>query len=323
MTKVVLPGQNTAGQPGGYAALDGAGGLLVPAYLEAAQQASAPAAPATGRTRLYVDNNGLLQLLPATGGARRMTSDWGSGAAFPASGMAQGDTYRHTSLGLHTYTGAAWRQEARLEVPDAATRNGLPTGQLYVGYQVYVTGQQILWEWDGTGWRFVRFYGNYHTDALAPTGAWTQGNQTLATNATVYPLNFSATDRVNPLVTLGTSATAGASNDQLTLNARGIWTFEGTIYSYGPNTSSSTVTRGSQVYLYVPGGGTEIGTSAGGSILIELPNLNAANYAIRIPFTYQGFADAGDTFRIGVASNASDGTAGAIERAWVTAKLLA
>lgn len=101
MTKVVLPGQNTAGQPNGYAALDGAGGLLVPAYLEAAQQATAPAAPAAGKTRLYMDSSGVLQLVPASGAGDSLAT---TSSATALAAAARRYVYTNSYPNLAAYT---------------------------------------------------------------------------------------------------------------------------------------------------------------------------------------------------------------------------
>lgn len=48
---------------------DSAGGVLLPTYAELTRQSAAAAAPAAGKTRLYVDSNGIFQLVPDTGAA--------------------------------------------------------------------------------------------------------------------------------------------------------------------------------------------------------------------------------------------------------------
>lgn len=158
MTKILLPGANTAGQPNGYPTLDGASGLLVPAYAEL-NNIAAPPVPAAGKTRLYVDSAGLLQLLPAAGGGRRIAAHWGSGTAFPT-GPAAGDTFLRSDVGtsgtLYQYAGAGqgtggWIVEGAI----VATSTTRPAVGLYAGVQLYETDTTFTWSYTGALWQPV------------------------------------------------------------------------------------------------------------------------------------------------------------------------
>lgn len=148
------------GQPNGVPLLDGNSGLLVPGYAEVTQTA-APAAPAAGKTRLYVDASGLLQLLPATGGGRRIAAHWGSGAAFPTSpALAAGDTFLRTDLGtngsLWQYTGlttgtSTWNGWV-CEQAIVCTSTTRPTNYAYQGLSIFETDTRKTLSWSGSYW---------------------------------------------------------------------------------------------------------------------------------------------------------------------------
>ncbi|HET6794009.1 MAG TPA: hypothetical protein VFH45_06185, partial [Acidimicrobiales bacterium] len=76
---------------------DSGSGVLVPTYTELTRQAAAPAAPAAGKTRLYVDTNGVFQLLPDTGPADQLAK---------ASDVAAARrwAYSNSQLAGNTYT---------------------------------------------------------------------------------------------------------------------------------------------------------------------------------------------------------------------------
>lgn len=139
---------------------DSAGGLLLPKYGELTNQASAPSAPATGKTRLYIDSNGLLQLLSPTAAAnRRICAHWGSGTAFPA-GAAPGDTFVRTDVGtsgaLYQYVGSGlgsggWIVEGSV-VCTATTR---PATALYASLPIFETDTSRNYQWTGTAWAWL------------------------------------------------------------------------------------------------------------------------------------------------------------------------
>lgn len=147
------------GAAGGYAGLDATSGLLVPKYEEYTQQASAPAVPAAGKTRLFVDTSGLLQLLPPTGTPqRRIPLDWGSGTALPSTGMVVGDTYQHTALGRFAYGSGGWQQIALANAATASARATLATtyaSSLYTGLRVRQTDTGNVWEWNATSSKWI------------------------------------------------------------------------------------------------------------------------------------------------------------------------
>jgi hypothetical protein len=76
--------------------------------------------------------------------------DRGFGTVFPTTDLRRGDIYLHTSLGLHFYTGSAWRQRGPHELT-ATQRAALDTSALYPGYRVYETDTQRTWHWTGSG----------------------------------------------------------------------------------------------------------------------------------------------------------------------------
>lgn len=137
---------------------DTGSGLLVPTYAELAPQTSTPAAPAAGKTRLYLDSSGLLQLLPAAGQQRRIPADLGSGLALPTSGMVAGDTYQHNALGRHVYGSGGWKQLVIPTTTNATTRAALATSypaDLGAGVRVKQTDTGNTWEWNGAGWKAI------------------------------------------------------------------------------------------------------------------------------------------------------------------------
>lgn len=168
----------------GLAQVDGSGGLIVPDHVDVPLLGAAPAAPATGKTRLYLDSNGILQLVPAAAGpSRRIGHHWGSGAVFPASGMGPGDSFLHTAYGLHFYNGTAWRQRGPHELT-AAQRTALATVGLYDGYEVYETDTTARARWDATAGVWLLYDAKWQTftPRLATTNAtnyYTLGNGTV------------------------------------------------------------------------------------------------------------------------------------------------
>lgn len=155
---LITPAQ--ASQPNGVAGLDGNSGLVVPGYAEIAQIA-APAAPAAGKTRLYVDSNGLLQLLPATGGGRRVVAHWGSGTVFPT-GIAAGDTYLRSDIGtvgtLFTYQGGSiglsgWVPEGNAVTCTSTTRPS--AAQSFAGMTAYETDTGNNLQYSSAGWGYL------------------------------------------------------------------------------------------------------------------------------------------------------------------------
>lgn len=139
----------------GLAGTDSSGGLTGP-YVDLSLLGAAPAAPATGKTRLYVDSNGLLQLLPATGPSRRIAAHWGTGTAFPT-GAAAGDTFIRTDIGtngtLYQYSGSTSIGTAGwiVEGPITCTLTTRPTTGLYAGVQLYETDTGRVYEYIPAG----------------------------------------------------------------------------------------------------------------------------------------------------------------------------
>jgi hypothetical protein len=137
--------------------VDAGGGLVAPDHLDVPLLGAPPAAADTGRTRLYMDANGILQLVPAAAGPnRRIAHHWGSGTAFPAAGAGPGDSYLHTAWGLHFYNGTGWRQRGPHELT-AAQRAALTTVGLYDGYEVYETDTQARARWDAASGSWLLF----------------------------------------------------------------------------------------------------------------------------------------------------------------------
>lgn len=134
---------------------DTGSGLLVPTYAELAAQSAAPAAPAAGKVRAYLDGNGGLQLLPAAGIlGRRVAVHWGTVTAFPALAAA-GDTCTRSDVGtagsLWQYTGIAssgaggWVTES----PIVCTSTTRPAGAvLYDGLPIFQTDDKASATWD-------------------------------------------------------------------------------------------------------------------------------------------------------------------------------
>lgn len=188
MTKVVLPGQNTAGQPNGYAALDGNSGLLVPAYLARTAQA-APAAPVSG-FRDYVDSaDGQHKTIDAAGTIRRIIRDYGVGTALPAltAGTSRGDVYTHSGLGCQfTWNGATWRQSTRALVTTEAQLAALATSYtaiMHDGVEVFAQDTKATAVWDATAGRFMLYDSAWQSFVPrvatgTATNWWTQGNGT-------------------------------------------------------------------------------------------------------------------------------------------------
>lgn len=137
------------------AGVDGSGGLLVPGYAELPLLGAAPAAPAAGKARAYLDASGGLQLLPAAGIlGRRVAVHWGTVTAFPALAAA-GDTCVRTDVGtagsLWQYTGIASSGAAGwvTESPIVCTSTTRPTGAvLYDGLPIYQTDDKATAYWD-------------------------------------------------------------------------------------------------------------------------------------------------------------------------------
>lgn len=60
--------------------------------------------------------------------------------------LVRGDVYEHTILGLHAYTGTAWRQVAPYP-RTTAERTAMPSNVLYDGYEVYDTTLRVVYRW--------------------------------------------------------------------------------------------------------------------------------------------------------------------------------
>lgn len=58
---------------------------------------------------------------------------WGQGTAFPTIGLVAGDTYQHTTLGMHIWNGTGWDQLAPLKIANFAAR---PKTGLYNGMKI-------------------------------------------------------------------------------------------------------------------------------------------------------------------------------------------
>lgn len=88
-----------------------------------------------------------------TGVVRMPSYYWGSGTTFPSTGVAAGDTYRHTDLGLMCWNGSAWRQAAGPLSLSKLARTQLSTSALHQGFEVIETedGQRLFWT--GSGWK--------------------------------------------------------------------------------------------------------------------------------------------------------------------------
>lgn len=129
-------------------------------WFDLGQLGAAPAAPAAGANRLYVDANGLLQFTSPAGGqpSRRITTDWGVGTAFPAAGLGRGDVYTHSGIGaMFLWNGASWRQATPIVAGNLAilTTTGTTYGALlHDGVQAYVTGikNPYLWDTASSSW---------------------------------------------------------------------------------------------------------------------------------------------------------------------------
>lgn len=177
----------------GLAGTNSSGGLIVSSYAELPLLGAAPAAPAAGKTRLYVDSNGLLQLIPAAGSARRMCTDWGAGSTPPA-GAQRGDVYLYTPAGgtvanLLTYDGARWRFPGdRGTVASAAERDSVSIA--YDGLRLFVTAGAAAGEWLYLA----------SAPAWVPLGQWTE-----YANAT-YLYNLTATIATIPAIAGGADA---------------------------------------------------------------------------------------------------------------------
>lgn len=224
------------GQPNGVPVLDGNSGLLVPAYAELAGIA-APAAPAAGKSRLYLDANGLLQLVPAAGGStRRMATDWGSGTILPSgAGVQRGDVYAHTGLGcLLVYGPNGWRQE---DIPSFATAvartnmSGTYSAALYTGFRVRQTDTGNTWEWTGSAWKAVPDY-TFPTASAHQAGATTgapAGWHTLALDTVDIDSHSAFTTGTTYDVTTSSKFTVPAGQD-------GLYACEGSAFLLVPAT---------------------------------------------------------------------------------------
>lgn len=145
----------------GLAGTNSSGGLVVSSYAELPLLGAAPAAPAAGKARAYLDANGALQLLPAAGIlGRRVAVHWGTGTAFPPLAAA-GDTCVRSDVGtagsLWQYTGIATSGAAGwvTESPIVCTSGTRPTGAvLYDGLPIFQTDDKASATWDvaNTAW---------------------------------------------------------------------------------------------------------------------------------------------------------------------------
>lgn len=223
---------------------DSSGGLVGANYAELPLLGAAPATPAAGKARAYLDNNGALQLLPAAGIlGRRIAVHWGSGTAFPALAAA-GDTFVRTDVGtagsLWQYTGIATVGTAGwvAESPVVCTSTTRPTAALYAGLTTYETDTHLSSVYDGSVWAPVGA-GQW----IVPLGALGDAsyNWTIpATMSTAPGMSGTATVPAGrqlevefraPKLTLGAS---GEIRAQLLINGAA---YDYQQYSTGPNMS--------------------------------------------------------------------------------------
>lgn len=187
-------------------------------WFDLAQLGAAPAAPAAGTNRLYVDAGGLLQLASPAGSqpSRRVVTDWGVGTAFPTTGLGRGDVYTHSGIGcMFLWNGAMWRQATPITAGTLAQLQATATTYgatiPHDGVEAYVTGTKTPYLWDtasaswvnswaeDSGWVNVTINGSYQAMAGFPPqvrkvgktafmrGGWASG---AGTGIVSNPTNF-------------------------------------------------------------------------------------------------------------------------------------
>lgn len=169
------------GAASGYAALDASSGVLVPVYAELTEQTNAPANPAAGASRLYINTNHRLVSLDSTGQTRPYGAYIGSGTAFPTTQLVIGDVFKRTDIGtngtLYQYNGNAAVGSAgwTVESPVICTSTTRPASGLYASLQIFETDTFRMWMWQGSFWVDISVPGVWNNLTLTGTVASTFG----------------------------------------------------------------------------------------------------------------------------------------------------
>lgn len=77
----------------------------------------------------------------------------GTGTTFPTT-MNPGDTFLHTTLGMHVYNAVSWQQIGTLRIT-TAQRLALATTQLYDGFECYEIDTDRKYVWTSAAWSYV------------------------------------------------------------------------------------------------------------------------------------------------------------------------